>query len=482
MEKIVDPGKSNQEAMEWLTARQATLKITKTTVTPGGQTLDWIPIESQVTEKIATPPPLEPFTDQQNEKGPLNVLHFEIGEQGPEGHVPVLRPDLSKLPANISIKDISIKRGGLKVNKRLNNLKNIEPANPDPFRYFHAISAEAANVYGCEAWLNVWDPRVALPTPSAPGDDHSISQTWVQNLQAAQLHSIEAGWTVDLLLNRDRQPHLFIYYTANGYGPGGDNLGGYNRFQAGWVQYHGSIFPGIPLWPTSVTNGAQTEFGIKFQLWQGNWWFGIRYATSGGWIWLGYYPGRLFSGGLANYAEGVAFGGEVYSALPNPCNTTDQMGSGNQAAGGYRRSAYQRNIRTQSNWAAASMVNFNGTTVVDAAADDCTQNNYTIQAFMNSGTNWGSHQYFGGPTRRFFTIPTEGIWQRVDYGTMVDDGVHPWNPDFRYLLTGIVMADLAKYTSPSVTKEMLGLAAKQISEAARGIVKEINNLSENLEE
>jgi len=211
MEKIVDPGKSNQEAMEWLTARQATLKITKTTVTPGGQTLDWIPIESQVTEKIATPPPLEPFTDQQNEKGPLNVLHFEIGEQGPEGHVPVLRPDLSKLPANISIKDISIKRGGLKVNKRLNNLKNIEPANPDPFRYFHAISAEAANVYGCEAWLNVWDPRVALPTPSAPGDDHSISQTWVQNLQAAQLHSIEAGWTVDLLLNRDRQPHLFIY-------------------------------------------------------------------------------------------------------------------------------------------------------------------------------------------------------------------------------------------------------------------------------
>jgi hypothetical protein len=477
MGKIVNQGKSSPEEMDWLNARQATLKVTKTTVTPSGQTLDWIPIESQGTEKIATPPPGEAFNNQRDEKGPLNDLHFEIGEQGPEGHVPVLRPDLSKLPATISIKDLFIKRGGLQVNSHRRNKK---PSDPNPFGYFHASSSETTNVFGCEAWLNVWDPQINIP--SSPGDDHSISQTWLQNYQAAQTHSIEAGWTVDLGLNGDLQPHLFTYYTTNGYGPGGDNLGGYNRLQAGWKQYHASIYPGILLSPTSVINGAQVELGIKFQLWQGNWWFGIRYVSTGGWIWLGYYPGTLFAGGLVNHAEWVAFGGEVYSVLPNPCTTTDQMGSGDQAVGGYRLSAYQRNIYNQSN-AGGSLVNFNGTAEVDAAANNCAQNNYTIQAFMNSNTNWGSYQYFGGPTlRRFFKIPTEGIWHWVDYGTMVDDGVHPWNPDFRYLLTGIVMADLAKYSSPSVTKEMLGLAAKQISEASKGIVNEIKNLSENLEE
>ena len=89
----------------------------------------------------------------------------------------------------------------------------------------------------------------------------------------------------------------------------------------------------------------------------------------------------------------------------------------------------------------------------------------------------------GGPQPSFFfRIPTESIWQWVDYGTMVDDGVHPWNPDFRYLLTGIVLADLAKYSSPGVTKELLGLAAKQIELSAKGIVTQINELSRTLEE
>jgi hypothetical protein len=50
------------------------------------------------------------------------------------------------------------------------------------------------------------------------------------------------------------------------------------------------------------------------------------------------------------------------------------------------------------------------------------------------------------------------------------------------LLTGIVLADLAKYSSPSLTKEMLQVAAKQISEGARGIVHQINTYSENQEE
>ncbi len=64
---------------------------------------------------------------------------------------------------------------------------------------------------------------------------------------------------------------------------------------------------------------------------------------------------------------------------------------------------------------------------------------------------------------------------------MVDDGVHPWNPDFRNLLTGIVMADLAKYSSQSLQKEFLELAAKQISISAKGITDQMTAFSKQQE-
>src|ERR1019366_10817302 len=44
----------------WLQHRQSQLQVTKTTKTPSGQTIDWIPIESQSPGPIATPPPTEP--------------------------------------------------------------------------------------------------------------------------------------------------------------------------------------------------------------------------------------------------------------------------------------------------------------------------------------------------------------------------------------------------------------------------------------
>ncbi|MDH7459835.1 hypothetical protein QEG73_01055 [Chitinophagaceae bacterium 26-R-25] len=83
---------------------------------------------------------------------------------------------------------------------------------------------------------------------------------------------------------------------------------------------------------------------------------------------------------------------------------------------------------------------------------------------------------------RRIKIPTEGIWTWVDYGTMIDDGIHPWNPDVRYFLTGVVMADLAKYSSPSLAKEFLNLAAKQIAIASKGIVNEISGYANKIEE
>jgi len=48
----------NPEIVKWFQDWEGRRKVVVTTTTPGGQTLDWIPIESQVKDrKIATPPP-----------------------------------------------------------------------------------------------------------------------------------------------------------------------------------------------------------------------------------------------------------------------------------------------------------------------------------------------------------------------------------------------------------------------------------------
>ena len=48
----------NPELFQFLEARQNNLKILKTTTTPAGQMLDWVPIETQHPEgKVPSPPP-----------------------------------------------------------------------------------------------------------------------------------------------------------------------------------------------------------------------------------------------------------------------------------------------------------------------------------------------------------------------------------------------------------------------------------------
>jgi Neprosin len=383
----------NPELSNWLRARQSLLNTTKTTTSPGGQIIDWVPIESQTKERIATPPPTEVrLARNADAQKPTKSVTFDIGEAGPTQHVPVLRPDFSKLERTVALTDYLSKRGGLLVNIRRTNKK---PTDPNPAGYFHASSSQWSQIYGCDAWLNVWDPEIDIP--SSPGDDHSISQTWIQNYQKPELQSLEAGLTVDKNLNGDAFNHIFTYYTTNGYTADGNNLGGYNRLVTGWIQYHPTIYPGIRVNGSSVQGGEQLEIAVKYQLYQGNWWFGVNNNESGPWIWIGYYPASLFNGGLGNQVDWVAFGGEVYTALANPCSTQDQMGSGRHAVVGWSHAAYQRNLRNQSSPSGA-MVNFNGVPEVDAAANNCPLNEFTIQCFMDSGSSWGSYQYYGGPS------------------------------------------------------------------------------------
>jgi hypothetical protein len=71
--------------------------IVKTTVMPDGTTIDWIPHDSQIPGgNIASPPPLPLTVSDTTDESPARLLAFlsvENGDLGPNGTVPVLRPD-----------------------------------------------------------------------------------------------------------------------------------------------------------------------------------------------------------------------------------------------------------------------------------------------------------------------------------------------------------------------------------------------------
>jgi hypothetical protein len=391
----IDPVQLNPELAKWLEARQSTLKIAKTTTTPSGQTIDWVPIESQHPDgKGAAPPPDElALADQsQDPQQPVSPATFELDdpkvERGPAGTVPILRPDISRLTRRVSLDEFLTKRGGAIVNKKR---RNAQPTDPDPAGYFHNTDSQDGTFYGWDGILSIWDPKIN--TPEGDGSDHSILQVWLQNYDKPHLQSVEGGWTVDESLNGDDKPHIFTYYTVNGYTQDGDNKGGYNRVNDGWKQHSSSVFPGIRVGPISAFGGTQWDISMKFKLHKQesgkvNWWVAVQGK------WIGYYPASLFDGGLGHHVDWIGVGGEVYSGLGNPEHTKDQMGSGHKAADGWRKAAFLRNLRNQTDMSGA-MVNNNGTATSNVATPGGADP-YTIQMHMNSGGSWKSYFYVGG--------------------------------------------------------------------------------------
>jgi len=353
--------------------------VLKTTRTPSGQVLDWVPIEAQQRQgKIASPPPARAQAPEPTRAAATFEMHDPNIERGPAGTVPILRRDFSRLGGTGHPRKRKV--DGRRLTPRADKMPS---AAPDPFGYYHATSAQWATCYGCEAVLSMWDPYTEFSA------DHSIAQFGMQNYDNPQLQSLEAGWEVCSDQYSDYLPHLFTYYTTNGYTQDGDNLGGYNRDVAGWVQYDANVFPGILINGTSTYGGNQDVITIKFQLWQGNWWF----QAQG--IWMGYYPASLFTGGqggaaLGDHAEWVAFWGEVYSSLADPTQTTTYMGSGNFAESGWTWSAYESNTQIQTD-GNGTMADSNGSQSAENTAM------YDIQSQMQSGSSWASYFWFGGP-------------------------------------------------------------------------------------
>lgn len=367
--------------------RQRELEIVATTRTPDGQVVDWVPRDSQVRGGVIAEPPsanrLLDVRGMRRARLPQPVLALRDASRGPDGTVPIARPYLRDLPP-VSLSQFLSKHGHAVVTATLDNGISIELPAEGSSSHLYAASAQFDITFGCEGWLSV------NPTWVEWSNEFSLMQTALSNNESGVKQTLEVGWQVYKQKYGDWIPHLFIFYTTNGYTEQGNGKGGYNTEVSGWVQYDNVIFPRTTFTPLSTPGGAQHMMHIKVQLWQGNWWVRILGR------WMGYYPGSLYQGGgstfssLGDHANRVSFYGEITDQPGDARGTRTDMGSGFFANTRWPWSAFQRNLMRQSTRQGA-IVDYNGT----AWATDT--NKYTVEPHFQSGTDWGSYMWLGGP-------------------------------------------------------------------------------------
>jgi hypothetical protein len=372
-----------RELTGYFEERLARLDIVETTKTPSGQILDWIDIHSQHPEgKIATPPPA-PKIDTARQRGrATKMARFELQERGskrgPEGTVPVLRIDPKKLRFNKTLDEFLSKHGHRTVTRYYDGYPLEQPELGGPHDY--GATSETVNCQGGEGFISLFDPY------TAHSDEFSLSQIGLEgNRETGGRQTAEAGWQEYRDKYGDWIPHLFVYYTTNGYSKDGDNIGGYNQEVKGWVQYSNSVYPGAISNHVSTPGGAQWELFIKYQLYQGNWWLNV------GGEWIGYYPASLYADpGLRNGADRILFFGEIVDSASHNEATKTQMGTGYFAEYRWPTAAFQRLLRYQTD-VNGSMTDYDGSAIITDSKE------YDAELHMNSGTNWSSYFWFGGP-------------------------------------------------------------------------------------
>ena len=160
----------------------------------------------------------------------------------PPGTIPMRRVTLETLTRFETLKDFFRKgpRGAGRPPRP------IEPATvPATHRWAHAY--QITNNGGGHSYLNLWDP------PIGANQVFSLSQHWYVGGSGANLQTAECGWQVYPAMYGDAKPHLFIYWTADGYSA----TGCYNLTCGAFVQTGTAYTPGMALGPISMSGGAQ---------------------------------------------------------------------------------------------------------------------------------------------------------------------------------------------------------------------------------
>jgi hypothetical protein len=246
----------------------------------------------------------------------------------------------------------------------------------------YAYSAQYVTCYGGEGNISAWDPYLEW------SNEFSLGQVALARGSGNGKQTIEAGHQEFRDLYGDWVPHLFIFYTTNGYTSSGDNKGGYNRDVDGWVQYSSKIYPEAKSTPVSQFGGTQYVMQLKWQLWEGNWWLRVNGS------WIGYYPASLFStSGLRSQADKIAWYGEIVDAGSHAGTTATDMGNGHWPYEGWQHCAYMSHLYYQSSTGGA-LSRYNPGSVY-ATNDQC----YDIEGHFNNTGSWGPYFWWGGSGR-----------------------------------------------------------------------------------
>lgn len=380
------------EITDYFGKLKASMKIVKTTKTKLGQTIDWIPLESQ--GEIAQPPPkLKPIPSndtQELDAGPLSELEMDGAELGPKGTVPIVLPNLEKIDFNTTTLD-DLLSAPAHLNQSSSGLEKRRGitggGRPHPPKIWRATSGQNAKAFGAEGVFSLFRPAVE------PGDYSVMNMVLEGKNRLSQF--VEVGLEVSSRFLHDDQLHLYVCYLSdptknfcNTVGPGWK--------QVDWVIYPRSIFPRY-----SEVGGRRVEIRLKFELFGGNWWLWVKDR------WIGYYPADLFRNtfspsetSLSDSAGAVNFGGAVldYQETSTTTYTTTDMGSGQCPSARLGRSAYIRNIRRQTRPAVH----------VDGADDPASLTDYDGSARLYA--DWGRYGIEGIFPPPFAPYPF-GYWR-----------------------------------------------------------------------
>ncbi len=382
-----DLAQRSERLRQYLTERRSRLDIVASTKTDSGQILDWIHPGSQVASgRLASPPPLDVMPDY-GHRGIRPELEDQEHARGPAGAVPILRRDVEEVlngNPQRELADFLSKHGRAKDRSTPMGGAGGEIKQPGESDHHYASTCEDVLNQGGHGNISIWDPYVADPNEFSLGQVNVATGPEVPVVQ-----TVEAGWQDYPALYGSNGPHLFVFYTTNGYGKMGDNVGGYNLDVDGFVQYSSITYPGMLL-PASKQSGWQVTVHVRVLKYQGNWW--IRAGNE----WVGYYPCSLFgSNGLRYSAGSIAWYGEVVD-LDDGVFTKTDMGSGQPALLGYGLAAFMCNLTT---YRYRSGVPFHyQPTKIATPTPLC----YSLDDHSLSGGLWGSYFFFGGKGKSFW--------------------------------------------------------------------------------